>query len=89
MQVYRKYIIIFINITIAIWLIKIIFFPKYPTDFFGTFLFMILGLWLLYNIYAFLLYKFFYSNENQLLYLEGLYIFLLILPILLLWYFTS
>ena len=89
MLLYRKYLIIIINVVIASWLIKIIFYPKYSTDFFGFFLFVILGFWVLYDIFSILLYKFYLRNESHKFYIEIGFVLLLLLPIFLLWYFTS
>lgn len=86
---YRKYIIICINVIIALWLIKIIFFPKYDTDFFGVFLFMVSGFCLVYNVYALLLYKYYFINEQHKIILEIIFVLLLLLPFFILWYFTS
>ncbi len=75
--------------TIAIWLIKTIFFPKNDTDFFGLFLFMVLGFCFVYDIYALLLYKFYTGNEQHKIMIEIIFVLLLLLPFFTLWYFTS
>jgi hypothetical protein len=89
MLLYRKYIIITINIVIAFWLFKTVFYPKYSTDFFGLFLFMVLVFWLLYDVYSLLVYKFYFKNESGTLYIEIGFVILILLPIFLLWFFTS
>jgi uncharacterized membrane protein len=89
MMLYRKYVTIFVNLIIAIGVIKIVFYPKYSTDFFGHFLLIILGFWLLYGIYGIVLYNKFYRGEGFVWYIEAAFTVLLLLPILLLWRFTS
>lgn len=86
---YRKYLIISINVIILIWLVKIVFFPKYNTDFFGLFLITIFGFIFLYNVYALLIYKFYTANEQLKAKLEIIFLFLLLLPFLVIWYFTK
>ena len=88
-MLYRKYLIICINIIIASWLIKTVFSPNYGTDFFGVFLFMVLGFCIVYNIYALLLYKYFFFNKQQKIAIEIIFVLLLLLPFFILWYFTS
>ena len=88
-MLYRKYLIICINIIIATWLIKTIFFSNSDTDFFGLFLCMVLGFCFIYNIYALLLYKFYTANEQHKIIIEVIFILLLLLPFFTLWYFTS
>lgn len=89
MILYRKYVTIFIYLIIAIWVIKIVFYPKYSTDFFGYVLLITLGLWLLYGIYGIILYNTFYRGERFVWYIEVAFTVLLLVPILLLWRFTS
>ncbi len=50
---YRKYVIICINLIIAIWLYNTIFHPEFDTDFFGLFLILVCGFWFIYNVYTF------------------------------------
>ncbi len=89
MNVYRKYTIFIINIVIIFWLIRTVFYPKFSTDFFGFFLFIALGFWILYIIYSVLLHRFYFKNESHTLYIKIGFVLLLFLPIFLLWYFTS
>jgi hypothetical protein len=86
---YRKYLIVCINIVIAIWLIKTVFFPAYDTEFFGVFLIMVLGFCFIYNIYALLLYKYYFIYEQNNIILEAVFILLLLLPFFIFWFFTS
>jgi hypothetical protein len=86
---YRKYLIICINVVIALWLIKTVFFPTYDTEFFGVFLIMVLGFCLIYNIYALLLYKHYFIYEQNNKILEAVFILLLLLPFFIFWFFTS
>lgn len=86
---YRKYVIICINLIIAIWLYDTIFYPKFDTDFFGLFLILVFGFWFFYNIYAFLIYKYYFINIQSKPILEILFVLLLLLPFFMVWYFTT
>jgi hypothetical protein len=88
-MLYRKYLVIFINLIIAVWLIKTTLFPKEGADFFGVFLVIVLLFCFLYNIYAFLLFKFYFVNEYHKIILEIIFVLLLLLPFFVIWYFTS
>ena len=85
---YRKLLILAINLVVIIWLIHETYSPAGPSDVFGIFLIAVIVLLLFYNLYAFLLAKFFFGKDRIRLYIEAIFIFLLALPILGLYYFT-
>lgn len=86
---YRKYVIICINLIISIWLYDIIFYPEFDTDFFGLFLIFVCGFWFIYNVYAFLICKYYFVNSEFKPILEVIFLLLLLLPFFMVWYFTT
>lgn len=86
---YRKYLIICINFIIATWLYDTIFYPEFDTDFFGLFLGFGFGFWFIYNVYAFLIYKYYFVNTPSKPILEISFVLLLLLPFFMVWYFTT
>ena len=88
-MVYRKYLLIAINAIIILWLIKITYFPKIGTDFFGIFFIFVIIFLIIYNLYALFLYKFYPINKQHNILIEFLFIILLLIPFFLVWYFTS
>jgi hypothetical protein len=85
---YRKVLIIAIDLLAIGWLIREISFSRGIDDFFGIFVFAFIAGILIFNVYAVLLVKFFFSKGRIRLYIEGFYVFLLLLPVMALWYFT-
>jgi len=85
---HRKILLIAIDLLAIVWIIHEMFFAPAVDDFFGLFLLVVISGILIFNLYAILLIKFFFGKGRIRFYIEGLYVFLLILPILVLWHFT-
>ncbi len=85
---YRKYAILLINAVIFLWLIKVMFFDK-NTDMVGLFTIVTLVFTVLFNFYSFILLSIYTKNEDRVIWIEFLFVFLLVLPIILLWHYTS
>lgn len=88
MKLFRKYAIVTINLFILIWLFKVLFFDN-NTDVAGLFALGNLFFLVLNTGYAFALNRFFLKNENNYWLIEFGFVFLLLLPLFLLWYLTS
>lgn len=88
MPQYRKAGIIIINAIILGWLLKVII-SDGNSDMAGTFSLLTLFFLLAYDGYAFILYKLYFKNETKNISIETGFFLLLLLPIILLWYFTS
>ena len=84
MLTFRKSIIIIIDLLIILWLLKAILFDE-SSDVVGLFALVTIIFLLLYNAYAFFVYKVYFRQTHNKFFVEALYVFLLILPILLLW----
>ena len=85
---FRKSIIVIIDLLIIFWLLKTILFDE-SSDVVGLFALITIIFFLLYNTYAVFLYKVYFRQVRNNLFVEALYVLLLILPILLLWYYTK
>jgi len=86
---YRKLLILTIDLSAVCWMIYEMFFSPVGTDFFGLFLLLFIGALIIYNLYAIGLSAFLFTKGRIRLYFEALFVLLLGLPILVLWYFTS
>jgi hypothetical protein len=85
---YRKLAIISINFLILGWLIKVITYDD-TSDMIGFFSVLTLLFLIVYNVYIFLIQKVYPKNEKENSLIEIGFILLLLLPIMLLWFFTS
>jgi hypothetical protein len=88
MLTFRKSIIIIIDLLIIFWLLKVILFDE-SSDVVGLFALVTIIFFLLYNAYALFVYKVYFRQGHNNFFVEALYVFLLILPILLLWRYTK
>lgn len=85
------------NVLIVAWLIYINYFSDEPTDFFGVFLFLILGSLFIYDIFVGLLFLLFrtviHFHEDKIERFENavytLFVILLIVPFFVFYYVTS
>ena len=78
---YRYYLILFINLMILFWVIREAYSPV-PDDTYGIFFWGMIILLFFYNIYGFLLAKFFFRNKPLNILIEVSYIILMIGPII-------
>jgi hypothetical protein len=88
MLIFRKSIIIIIDLIILLWLLKVILLDK-SSDVVGLFTVLTIIFLLLYNAYAYLVYKVYFRKARNNFFTEALYVFLLIVPIILLWRYTK
>lgn len=82
MIAFRRISIVLVNAVILALLARVTFFTGHKSDLgsFGVASFIAL---FIFNIYALILYKFFWENPRKLWYLEAVYAVLLVLPALL------
>ena len=71
-----------------LWVLKVMFFDK-DSDVIGLFIISTFLLLMIFNIYSFLLLIFFFNNKERLLWIELLFLFILVFPIFLLVIYTS
>lgn len=88
MKKFRRYSIAFINAVILGWILKVVLFDG-TSDSVGIFFIISMVFLLVYNSYNMLVYNLFPSTSRRILFIELLYVFFLLLPVFLLWYFTS
>ena len=88
MLIFRRSLIIIIDLIILLWLLKVLLLDK-SSDVVGLFVVLTIAFLLLYNAYAYLIYKIYFRQMRNNFFIEALYVFLLILPILLLWRYTK
>ena len=84
MNTSRKVAIVSVNAAVAAWLFKVMFFPDGPDDTFGILFTFVLMFMTFFNIYAIRLARHFFKSGGS-IYIELLFIVLLLLPFFLLW----
>ena len=84
---YRKFLIITIDLIAIIWLIHEASIREID-DFWWLILIPFIVVAVIYNLYAMLLVRYFFKKGRTRLYIEGLYVLLVISPIFVLWYIT-
>ena len=84
---YRKFLIITIDLIAIIWLIHEAFIREID-DFWWLILTPFIVVTVIYNLYAMLLVRYFFNKGRIRLYIEGLYVLLVISPIFVIWYIT-
>jgi hypothetical protein len=84
---YRYYLILAINLSILIWAISESFSPV-PEDTFGLFAWSVFFILLIYDIYGFLLAKYFFRNKPFNKFIELSYVILFLGPIIAPIFFT-
>jgi hypothetical protein len=88
MKNFRRMALATINAIVLGWLFKIVLFDG-TSDTLGTVVvstFLFLGV---YNLYLFVVYKIYPENKCKLIYTEFIYVGISVLPLIILWYFTS
>ena len=84
----RRYAILLINALMLIWLLKLIYIDK-VNDSVGVLILIAIVFLIFYNLYSLLLYNLFGKRPNKGVFYNGIFFILLVLPILVIWYYTS
>jgi hypothetical protein len=87
MKKFRIYSVAAINIVAVLYLLKVVYLDK-TSDVVGVFILITLLFLLFYNFYIWIIYFLLSGFKENLVYIKGVYLILLVFPLLILWYLT-